>query len=311
MTAPTFIGIGTEKGATTWCWSMLDDHPQVCMSQPKELNYFNCNYTKGQAWYERHFARPDLPIRGEISPRYMQDPLVCERIAQSYPSTKLLVILRNPYERALSHVAMDLQNALGGVSRVPLEAWREFAQREGKYVSRSMYHHLLKPFFGTFSQAQIAVLYYEDLQADFRAFLRSLYRSVGADEAHVPVAAESRANQTQDYRSVLLFRILRFASRCCKATPLTRWGMETLYRKTSIRERVLESLMFDAGRPRFDFQQVFGAREVERLAADIERLHSELGLIIPTCWPVSSALLANADPRPTQGGQAASLSKAA
>jgi hypothetical protein len=268
---------------------MLADHPEICMSQPKELNYFNWHFDKGQHWYERHFAQPERPIRGELSPRYMEDPRVCQRIANSYPSMKLLVVLRDPYQRALSHLAMDVQNAEGGVSRVPLDRWQEYARKDAKYVGRSLYHQLLAPFFRAFPREQITVLYYEDLQSDFRSFLRSLYRSVGADDTHVPAAAQRKTNQSQDYRSVLLFRVLRAASRCCNAIPLTRWAMDMLYRRTFLRERVIELLMVNAGRPRFDFQQVFGADEANQIAADVQQLHSDLGLTLPAAWHLPSA----------------------
>jgi hypothetical protein len=36
-----FIGIGTSKAGTTWISEMLDAHPGICMSEPKEVNYFN------------------------------------------------------------------------------------------------------------------------------------------------------------------------------------------------------------------------------------------------------------------------------
>ena len=75
--SPDFIGIGAEKSATTWAWMILNQHPSIGMSQPKELNFFNDNADQGMDWYRRHFRYDPTSQRcGEISPLYMDHPKV-------------------------------------------------------------------------------------------------------------------------------------------------------------------------------------------------------------------------------------------
>jgi len=68
MRMPTFIGIGAQKCASTWLYEILRDHPQVVLSEPKELDFFSYRYHYGQQWYGRHFsARSEASAMGEIS----------------------------------------------------------------------------------------------------------------------------------------------------------------------------------------------------------------------------------------------------
>ena len=74
---PTFIVIGAGKAGTTSLWGYLRDHPQVFMSDPKELDFFTVehNWSKGVGWYEAHFADAgDAVARGEASGSYTNWP---------------------------------------------------------------------------------------------------------------------------------------------------------------------------------------------------------------------------------------------
>jgi hypothetical protein len=282
--APSFVGIGAEKSATTWCWLTLDAHPEVGMSQPKELNYFNLNYERGPGWYREQFPRPERRIQGEISPWYMDDPRVCPRLAADCPQVRLLAVLRDPYERALSHLAMEVQNATGGVSRARPADWRRLAASDDKYVRRSLYAAGLRPYFEAFPRERITVLFYEDLKRDAGRFAAALYRAVGADPAFVPPTVGQTTNKTQDYRWPRLFFGLRRVSRACKGWGPTRGVLEAVYRRTRLREQLLDWLMVDAGRPAVQFDDVFSAADAARIAADRCRLASELGLALPATW---------------------------
>ena len=109
-----FIGIGTSKAGTTWVSEMLDAHPGICMSEPKEVNYFNeqnnysiniknYNYGKGFNWYKKHFLHWRTgQIIGEFTPKYLADLKAPLRIKNAFPDVKLIVCLRDPVDRAFS-----------------------------------------------------------------------------------------------------------------------------------------------------------------------------------------------------------------
>lgn len=287
---PTFVGIGAQKAATSWCWEVLRQHPQVGAAQPKELNFFNDRFDRGLAWYAQHFADPDRPVQGEISPLYMDNPHAAERIASAYPNVTILVVLRDPYERALSNLLHEIRGTDGEVATTGLERARQLAQANDKYVRRSCYAAALAPYFQCFPRSQINVLFYEHLIRNERLFLSTLYRSVGADPAFVPADFQRAVNRTEDYVSPALFKALRSASRLAKTWGLTRSGMEWVYRNTRLREWVMARMTVDRGRPKLAFADVFVPHTAERIAADMNRLVTELGIVVPAEWPQTSAV---------------------
>lgn len=280
---PSFIGIGAEKCATTWCWACLDEHPQVCMGLPKEINYFNFNYSKGAEWYASHFSKPEKGIVGEISPLYMDDPKVCGRIAADFPDVRIVAVLRDPFQRSLSHLLMDLQNKTGDISKVNASDASEMAKQDPKYIRRSLYFRGLEPYFKSFGRDKVTVLFYEDMVKDPRAFLRALYASVGADADWVPESMNKVVNKTQSYRYQNCFRFLRSVSRFAKSNPLTGGLLEQVNKRTRLRDSVLGFFQVDQGRPELTFDEVFG-RERLAIEEDMGGLMKIPGIKVPESW---------------------------
>jgi hypothetical protein len=268
---------------------MLRRHPDVCLAQPKELNFFNDNLGRGLAWYAEHFAQAGRPVQGEISPLYMDHPDVAGRIAETFPDVQILVVLRNPYERAISNLLHDVRGTHGQVASASLELGRHFAQQSDEFIRRSCYAAALGPYYRHFSRAQVSVLFYEDLTASASNFLRTLYSSVGARPDFVSPDFERYFNQTKDFVSPTLFKVLSRISRAAKSFAPGRKGMEWLYRHTRLREWVLDRFAVNRGRPQLSFRDVFGDEAVERIARDIERLRCEMRIDVPDQWLTNQA----------------------
>lgn len=115
---PDFLIIGTKRGGTTSLWRYLLQHPLVPRLFPawntKTSHYFEANFDRGEAWYRSHFPtdrhraalqrRHGAPPRvGESAPLYMFHPLAPGRVAELMPDVRLIVLLRDPVERAFSH----------------------------------------------------------------------------------------------------------------------------------------------------------------------------------------------------------------
>jgi hypothetical protein len=115
---PDFLIIGTKRGGTTSLWRYLIQHPLVPRLFPawntKTSHYFEDNFSRGEAWYRSHFptvrqraareGRHGGPTRvGEAAPLYMFHPLAAQRVAGVLPRVRLIVLLRDPVERAYSH----------------------------------------------------------------------------------------------------------------------------------------------------------------------------------------------------------------
>ena len=109
-TLPDFAVIGAPRCGTSQFYGVLTRHPHVGGAARKELHYFDRdkNFNTGLEWYRRCFPEQKWvdgrrTITGEATPRYLADPLVPERVAQTLPEARFIVLLRNPVDRALSH----------------------------------------------------------------------------------------------------------------------------------------------------------------------------------------------------------------
>lgn len=169
MTYPNFLIIGTQKAGTRWMLNMLVQHPDVFMPT-YEVHYFDKaeNYARGQDWYATHFggARNESAI-GEKTPNYIlvdkADPLDRpRRIHDLLPQAKLIAILRNPVERAISAINHHIR-----VGYLPAdidldEAVPLFIAEDRAFIRYGYYHQHLTAYQQFFDPAQMLVLIYED-----------------------------------------------------------------------------------------------------------------------------------------------------
>ncbi len=117
---PSFLIVGAQRCGTTSMYRALEQHPAVLRALlHKGVHYFDTDYPRGLDWYQGHFpltAHARLrqrsvgvpPLTFEASPYYMFHPMAAERIARDLPGAKLLVLLRDPVERAYSAHAHEL-----------------------------------------------------------------------------------------------------------------------------------------------------------------------------------------------------------
>lgn len=107
MTTPKFLIIGTMKGGTTILYDFISEHSMVKAATQKEVHYFSLNYSKGAAWYAEHFEHvEDTFITGEASPTYFDmdsGGVIANLIKRDFPDIKLILVVRDPVERAISH----------------------------------------------------------------------------------------------------------------------------------------------------------------------------------------------------------------
>jgi hypothetical protein len=112
---PGFLIVGAERCGTTSLFDVLRQHPAVFNGTlpRKEVHYFDNKYHHGLGWYQCHFpltARVRLaskgtgvdPVAFEATANYMFHPLAPERINHDLPGVRLLVLVRDPVERAYS-----------------------------------------------------------------------------------------------------------------------------------------------------------------------------------------------------------------
>jgi Sulfotransferase domain len=159
---PGFLIVGGQRCGTVSMSRVLSQHPAVFGSVlHQEVHYFDTGYARGLAWYRSHFplrARARMATRTdrvatatafESSPYYLFHPLAAERISRDLPGVKLLVLLRDPVERAYSAHAHEtflgyetepFERALE-LEATRLEGETERIISDPGYASRSHQHH--------------------------------------------------------------------------------------------------------------------------------------------------------------------------
>jgi sulfotransferase family protein len=219
---PDFLILGAQKSGTSSLYRYLDRHPQVRGSVPKEVHFFDGglepgvdSHALGEGWYRAHF-----PLRAEMgagrlafeaSPLYLLHPLAAERIAALLPRAKLVVILRNPTDRALSHYFHNLRNNRLRQFREELPPGAAMAAEEARlapvlaagdykseifrafsYKARGRYLEQLDRYLARFPRENLLVLRAEDLFEDPAGLMDRLADFLGIDR--VPQAGFGAAN---------------------------------------------------------------------------------------------------------------------
>lgn len=209
---PDFIVPGAMKAGTSSLFAYLSEHPRILPSSVKEVHYFDVNAERGADWYRAHFPlarrRPAGSLTGEASPFYLFHPRVPERIAALVPKVKLIVLLRDPIERAISHYFHAVRV---GVETLPLrEALEAEEERLGRvppaqrhsgsahvwssYKSRGHYAEQLGRYFEHFPRDQILVLPSEPFFEDPHASLDEVFGFLGLDAAELGALSAGPAN---------------------------------------------------------------------------------------------------------------------
>jgi hypothetical protein len=219
MAAPplvNFLIAGVQKGGTTALFDYLAETGELALPQVKELHFFDDD---GQDWarpdygaYHARFPEPAGRPCGEATPIYGYWPHSLERIARYNAAMKLIVLLRDPVQRAWSHWRMEYGR---GAETAPF-AWciREGRQRlfdadpwgfhrEFSYVERGFYGEQVERLFALFPRDQVLLLRAEDLRADARRALATVRAFIGAAPAPAPVARDVHVGVDMDYGSEL------------------------------------------------------------------------------------------------------------
>jgi Sulfotransferase domain len=204
---PHFIIIGAQRSGTTSLFSYLSQHPQILPCLEKEVHFFDGgvnpnidNYEKGQKWYRAHFpfkrSVRGNRITGEASPLYIFNPVTPGRISNLLPKVKLIAILRNPTERAISHYFYEKWKNRETLSI--MEAFQEEDKRikaaiqsnnfrdrsfvHYSYKSRGLYKEQIERYLQYFEMDQILIIRSEDLFKESNNTLSIVFDFIGVDK---------------------------------------------------------------------------------------------------------------------------------
>lgn len=198
-----FSGIGASKCGTTWIHRCLDEHPEICVSRPKELTFLKPGGPPlSRAAFAPHFTHcASERIRGDVTPSHLEHTAVADLFAEHFPDIKLFACLRNPIERYCSAYYFHLQKGEQKFPSLEAKIEAELAAAAAGRVSfdlrKGLYAQNLAAWYERFPAEQIKILIYEDALTQPLAFIQDLYAFLGVDASFVPNAALSEKQHTR------------------------------------------------------------------------------------------------------------------
>ena len=198
---PDFIIVGVQKSGTTSLFKDLENHKNIKFNNNKEIHFFDRHYSKGISWYRSWFPfKIDRRLTGEATPSYIFYPNVIKRMKLYLPKVKLILILRNPVDRAYSHFQMEKRKFRENLSfeeaikheRLNLSSlYAQVLENDDKhanerlinksYLSRGLYADQIKILFDYYDKSKILIIESENFKNNKMTTLNEVCDFLGID----------------------------------------------------------------------------------------------------------------------------------
>ncbi len=191
---PDFFVVGAPKSATSSLWAYLGQHPDIFVPRtPKESHFFSYPEV-AQAYYNRSYVTTSEEYEavyeemssekhaGDFSPSYLFYPNAAKRLKAYKPDARIIIILRNPIKRAISHYLMDCRLGIQckDLKTILVQA-KENEPFFREYIRVGLYTPQVENWLNTFDKSQVSIFLYEDFLKDNKTILIQILKFIGAD----------------------------------------------------------------------------------------------------------------------------------
>jgi tetratricopeptide (TPR) repeat protein len=197
-----YLIIGTQKGGTTSLNYYLSEHPNIMSSMIKEMPFWSNQVERGLEWYFSHF--PPIPpnyhcLVGEATPINFNSPEVAENLVKFFPNVKLILLLRNPIDRAVSHYyhwlslkwelssfEEAIQREINQLEDQKTDFWTRLHDPNFQgYLSKGLYINFLEKWIKVFPREQFLILSSEEFYANPDLKTTEVLNFLGLPEYHL------------------------------------------------------------------------------------------------------------------------------
>ena len=236
---PNLLIIGAAKSGTSALHNYLGEHPDIFMSESKELRFFlvwnnperwavherekriEHNYVRTLELYTTFFEKgKHFKIRGESSTGYLANPDCAVKIKELIPYVKIIAVLRHPADRAFSNYVMyknwrmekkDFEEAIDE----EIQTGRASYPQPMRYLYLGRYADSLTTYFNLFSKEQIRIYLYDEFVAKPAVVLKDIFTFLDVDETFTPnLEKKYNASSVRRYaESPTIDKTLHFAER--------------------------------------------------------------------------------------------------
>lgn len=201
---PDFLIIGCAKGGTTSLYYYLIQHSNIASASGKELWFFDTNFKRGLIWYRSNFPTVFFKyyekiihhqkiITGEASTNYIFHPLAAKRTYSVLPDAKIILLLRNPIDRAYSSWAMHVRRGteklsfeeaikqeeerIAGEEQKILENeyYDSFKLMHYSYLKRGIYIEQIKKWMKLFPKNRFLIIKTEDFKLNTKKTMSEIF----------------------------------------------------------------------------------------------------------------------------------------
>ena len=217
-----FFIVGAPKSGTTSLYHYLNEHPEISMSSQKEPDYFSDADIQNEGMYygknridtskKYHSLFDDnseSKLKGEASVSYLFYKNVPQKIKSYNPEAKIIIMLRDPIDRAFSHYLMDYR--LGLVS----DTFEDIIDQKSvhknaklfyqQYIELSEYANQVKRYLNVFDGKEILFIEYEDLKMDVLGIVKKTYLFLGVNQGYEPDVNKKHNTYTMPKNSIIRF----------------------------------------------------------------------------------------------------------
>jgi len=201
--------VGAQRSGTSYLYGVLDSHPQILMAKPlrPEPKYFlkKDEWAKGREYYESLYfsgRTSEHMYIGEKSTSYIEHKDVANRIKCYYPGARILIILREPVERAYSNYKFSVEHGIESLSfpdALSAESSRlsnakyDTSVNPYAYQRRGHYIDYIHDYADVFDPSQIYIIIHEEFVSNHKA-ISKLYSWLGVDDTYLPDDYKKRMN---------------------------------------------------------------------------------------------------------------------
>lgn len=237
---PSFLIIGEARCGTTSLFNYICQNTKVLPPAKKEIHFFDYKFHKNKNWYKSYFPfKSNNKITGEATPYYFSHPKSAKRIKETYPDIKIILVIRNPIDRAISsfykqrdlkiETIESIEEAIG-LEEIRLKNFRDnmhgnidydFNHKNYAYVNRGLYYENLERWQSLFDEDQMLIFEFDELfgnidsnykkvieflnidkqKISFRHFNKGTYDNINA-EFRVKLASFFKESNEKLYKSL-------------------------------------------------------------------------------------------------------------
>ena len=197
---PDFVIIGAQKSASTFIHNWISEHPDAFMLHGEIPIFESPDYeNSSMELFYKSFSNCNEKIVGFKRPNYLGRSEVPERIYNNLPDAKLIAVLRNPIDRAISACYHNINYGFLPVENPDVLLNKIFKgedivgyPRANEIIEFGLYHKYLEMYQNYYESGKLLIVNHDDIKKDSRNEVKKIYSYLGIDSNFVAKSLKSR-----------------------------------------------------------------------------------------------------------------------